>query len=54
VILDVDHYLDPWQVARQGAAIGPALGGSRLPLGRRCGLLVGFIAGRGLLDLFKA
>lgn len=54
VILDIDHRLDPRQATWQRATIGLALGGSRLPLGRRCGFLAGLIAGRGLLDLFKA
>jgi hypothetical protein len=54
VILNIDHHLDPRQVAWQRATIGLALGGARLSLSRRCSLLIGFIAGREVLDLFKA
>jgi hypothetical protein len=54
VIFDVDDHLDPRQVDRQRTTIGPTLGGARLTLSRRFGLLIGFIVSRGLLDLFKA
>jgi hypothetical protein len=53
MIFNVDHHLDPRQVDRQRTTVGPTLGGARLSLSR-IGLLIGFIVGRGLLDLFKA
>jgi hypothetical protein len=53
-ILDVDHQLDTRQVAWQRTPVRPALRGPRIPLGRRLGFVIGFLAGCGLLDLLKA
>jgi hypothetical protein len=38
-----------WTYVREAALRGP-----RLPPGRRLGLVIGFVAGCGLLDLLKA
>jgi hypothetical protein len=54
LIFNIDYHLDTRQVARQRASVRAALRGLRLSLGRGPGLIVSFLAGCGLLDLFEA
>ena len=54
LIFNIDYHLDTRQVARQRASVRAALRGLRLSLGRGLGLIVSFLAGCRLFDLFEA
>ena len=53
VLVDIDHRLDPRQVRRQRAAVGPAPGGARFALGRALLLGRGLARRRFLLGLLQ-